>query len=95
MLIYPRAKINIGLYVTGIRDDGYHNIESLFFPIGLTGILEFIPDSDLNNDHLSTSGFEIPGNPEENLVLKACSELRKISDLPFRINQNPRSISFS
>ena len=35
MVVFPVAKINIGLRVTGKRDDGFHNIETIFYPIGL------------------------------------------------------------
>ncbi len=40
MISYPCAKINIGLFVTGKREDGYHNLESIFYPVPLTDILE-------------------------------------------------------
>ncbi len=85
MILYPAAKINIGLYVTNKRTDGYHDICSLFFPLKLSDILEFIPDQGgmLNSDHLDISGFDIPGDRSENLIIKACNELRKTSDLPF------------
>ena len=39
MVEFPAAKINLGLYVTDRRDDGYHNIETLFYPIGFSDIL--------------------------------------------------------
>ena len=44
MIIYPNAKINLGLYVTGVRPDGYHDIETLFVPVPtLRDILEVVP----------------------------------------------------
>jgi len=85
MLLYPSSKINIGLYVSDKRKDGYHNICSLFFPLKLCDILEFIPiyEAGLHEDELSVSGIRIPGEASDNLVLKACSEMRKIDELPF------------
>ncbi len=68
MITFPHAKINLGLYITGKRADGFHNIESIFYPVPLYDALEFIPGSKsrlqiFNND---------PGcTQEENLVWKA------------------------
>ena len=91
MLIYPHAKINIGLYITARRDDGFHNIESLFYPLGLSDILEFIPDHDAKADTLSTSGIPIPGGTGKNLVLKVCALLRQEYSLPYiRIHLHKR-----
>ena len=85
MVLYPSAKINIGLYVCDKRKDGYHNICSLFYPLKLSDILEFIPifEAGQQSDELTTSGIDIPGEPSENLVLKACSEMRKTGEIPF------------
>ena len=93
MIVYPKAKINIGLYVTEKRNDGFHNISSVFFPIKLTDILEIKKSSDLEqrNDHISFSGLNIPGNPEHNLISKAVKELRKEFVLPcFNIHLHKR-----
>ena len=67
MLIYPNAKINIGLNVISKRDDGFHNIESCFCPISFQDIIEIKPS---NNTKLVTSGIKIPGNLNDNLILK-------------------------
>ena len=40
MVVFPHAKINIGLFVTGKRNDGFHNLETIFSPVGCSDILE-------------------------------------------------------
>ena len=85
MVIYPPSKINIGLYVTGKRDDGYHDIYSLFYPLKLCDILEFIPDRNNNPpeiDYLEITGLEIPGRQEDNFLLKVCRLIRRKASLP-------------
>ena len=70
MITFPNAKINLGLFITDKRPDGYHNIESLFYPINITDILEagsFQKKSPL----LQISGITIEGNTDSNLVSKA------------------------
>lgn len=83
MVLYPRAKINLGLYVTNKRSDGYHDIETLFYPVGICDILEFQPDESLEADELVMTGLVIPGKPDTNLVLQACAAFRKRVELPF------------
>lgn len=68
MIAFPNAKINIGLYITGKRPDGYHNIESVFYPIPLLDALEIVAADTLK---FTTSGFDIPGDQDNNLCLKA------------------------
>lgn len=43
MIRFPNAKINLGLHVVSRRQDGYHDLETLFYPIGLKDALEIIP----------------------------------------------------
>ncbi len=43
MILFPPAKVNLGLYITGKREDGYHNIESVMYPIPLFDVLEILP----------------------------------------------------
>jgi len=85
MIIYPPSKINIGLYVTGKRDDGYHNIYSVFYPLKLCDILEFLQFDEGHgaSDQLELSGMGIPGDKSGNLLLKACRAVREKSGLPF------------
>lgn len=85
MILYPPAKINIGLYVTSKREDGYHNISSYFHPISLCDIIEIVPDEsiDAKKDSLKVSGLSIRGDINDNLILKAIRLLRQIEELPF------------
>jgi len=68
MIIFPNAKINIGLNITSKRKDGYHNLESIFYPINWVDILE-INKSD--RFEFTSSGLHIDSNPDNNLVVKA------------------------
>ena len=79
MIAFPNAKINLGLYVTGKREDGFHNIESIFYPVPFRDVVEVI-----ESDHFSfeSEGIQIPGNPEDNLCVKAYRLLQNIFDLP-------------
>ena len=47
MIVFPKAKINLGLHITGKRPDGYHNIETMFYPVGLCDALEFVISDQL------------------------------------------------
>jgi 4-diphosphocytidyl-2-C-methyl-D-erythritol kinase len=68
MVSFPHCKINLGLQVISKRADGYHNIETCFYPVPWTDILEVIPSDKLN---FQTSGNSIPGNDADNLCVKA------------------------
>lgn len=73
MILFPHAKINIGLYVVNRRSDGFHNIETLFYPVGLRDALEVaaLPEGGHHKMHFNASGLAIAGNPERNLVVQA------------------------
>lgn len=75
----PNAKINLGLYVVGRRSDGYHNIETIFYPIPLTDRLEISEDDELE---LIVSGIPVAGNTNDNLVMKVYDQLRRDFDIP-------------
>jgi len=84
MLVFPKAKINLGLRITSRRPDGYHDIETVFYPVSLCDALELVPGSEEpGKDTLSVSGSEIPGNIEENIVLRAVSRLRETFPVPY------------
>lgn len=72
MIVQPNAKINLGLHITAKRPDGYHDLETVFYPVGWTDIMEILPDPEAAPGvQFSTSGIVIPGAPEENLCVKA------------------------
>lgn len=79
MITFPSAKINIGLNITSRRSDGYHNLETVFYPIKIKDALEVIESAEMN---FETSGIEIPGHANENLCLQAYDLMRKDFDLP-------------
>lgn len=84
MICFPNGKINIGLNVLSKRPDGFHNIESVFYPIPIVDALEFVPAESIQ---LIVSGFTIPGKTKDNLVLKAYEELSKKHKLhPLKIH---------
>jgi 4-diphosphocytidyl-2-C-methyl-D-erythritol kinase len=83
MICFPNAKINIGLYITEKRQDGYHNIETLFHPTKLCDVLEIIEAADSTLPYQwSSSGIHIDGTAEENLCIKALNLLKKDYSIP-------------
>ncbi|MDE6652636.1 MAG: 4-(cytidine 5'-diphospho)-2-C-methyl-D-erythritol kinase, partial [Paramuribaculum sp.] len=81
MIVFPNAKINIGLNIIEKRPDGYHNIESVMYPVPWTDILEIVPASGTET-RLTTSGRAVACPPEKNLVMKAFRALDKRVPLP-------------
>jgi 4-diphosphocytidyl-2-C-methyl-D-erythritol kinase len=85
MIVFPNAKINLGLRITSKRPDGYHNLDTVFYPINLKDALEIITDPDpLANDvTFTSSGLSIPGSVSTNLCIKAYQLLKtKFPELP-------------
>lgn len=83
MLTFPNIKINLGLSITEKRPDGYHNLETVFYPVNLEDALEIRTSSQAEKKiTLHQYGMEIAGNPEDNLVAKAYSLLDKEFHLP-------------
>ncbi len=68
MITFPNAKINLGLNIVERRADGYHNIETVFYPVPLTDVLEIVPADALS---LTCYGNKVDCPPEKNLVMKA------------------------
>ncbi|MBC6988239.1 4-(cytidine 5'-diphospho)-2-C-methyl-D-erythritol kinase [Hymenobacter sp. BT491] len=79
MLVFPNAKLNLGLYITSQRADGFRNLESVFVPLPWTDALEILP-AEANS--LTLSGIPIPGEVETNLCWRAYELLKADFDLP-------------
>ncbi|MDP4964280.1 MAG: 4-(cytidine 5'-diphospho)-2-C-methyl-D-erythritol kinase [Salibacteraceae bacterium] len=95
MLVYPNVKINLGLFITGKRPDGYHNIESVFYPIPWTESLEVIQDTGKSSEDYAALSFAekgnvrffsynnpIPGTAESNLCIKVFELVEAWFNLP-------------
>lgn len=79
MVVFPGCKINIGLNITGKRAGGFHEIESIFYPLNLSDILEIVESDQFS---VESSGLPIPGDPSNNLVKKAYDLLKEAYGLP-------------
>ena len=80
MISFPNAKINLGLHVTRKRDDGFHDIETIFYPVMLKDALEIHPSVE-NNSFLKLYGIALPAGGE-NLCMKVLKLLKNDFDLP-------------
>lgn len=79
MIAFPNCKINLGLNIISKRDDSFHNLETVFFPVPFTDLLEIIPSK--NKTEFSVTG--LPVNTDDNLCIKAYNLLKKnYPDLP-------------
>lgn len=81
MIVFPNAKINIGLDIIARRNDGYHNIETLFYPIGWSDILEIVPAKGATTT-LTITGRGVNCPPEKNLVMKAYNAINEAIPIP-------------
>ena len=78
MIVFPNCKINLGLHILGKREDGYHNLETVFYPLNLTDILELLPTKETSNSFsFSQSGLTVEGSSSDNLCVKAYQLLKK------------------
>jgi 4-diphosphocytidyl-2-C-methyl-D-erythritol kinase len=81
MITFPNCKINLGLKIISKRQDGYHNIETVFYPVGLTDILEIV-EADDSIFGFSSGGIIIDGDPGDNLCVRACLLMKNNFDIP-------------
>lgn len=83
MVVFPNAKINLGLNIVARRPDGYHNLDMVMIPVGWRDILEIVP-AKTGVTTLSTTGRPVNCPPEKNLVYKAWSRMNEWlnGDLP-------------
>jgi len=78
MIQFPHCKINLGLSILEKRKDGFHNLETVFYPVGLKDIIEITPLSKPTQEvTFSSSGIAVPGNDADNLCVKAYQLLKK------------------
>jgi len=81
MTVFPIAKINLGLNVVERRPDGYHNLETIFYPVPLMDALEILPmgedfPSDVDCD-LKVTNIPVEGDEQKNLVVRAYQLLKQ------------------
>ena len=79
MILFPSAKINLGLHVLNKRTDGFHNIETCMYPIPLFDVLEILP---AKNFSFKQTGLSIDSSEQDNLVVKAYQRLKDEYNIP-------------
>lgn len=84
MILFPNCKINIGLNITEKRPDGYHNIDTVFYPLPWLDAVELVscPSTSTSDRSdlpvkISCTGLPVPGNTNDNICLKAYQLLKK------------------
>ena len=78
MVVFPNAKINIGLNILSKREDGFHNLQTIFVPIAIKDALEIIETQpSAKSVTFSNTGLYVPGATEGNLCIKAFELLKK------------------
>ena len=92
MIYFPNAKINLGLRVTSRREDGFHDLDTVFFPVPLHDVIEVITHPTRSTDTVTFThaGIPIPGEASSNLCIKAYHLLKKdYPDLPCLLYTSP------
>lgn len=80
MIVFPNCKINLGLEILRKRPDGYHDLQTIFYPVDHNDILEFV---EAPSFHFQSSGLPIANDPAANLCVKAYQLMKqKFPDLP-------------
>ncbi len=83
MISFPKAKINLGLRILRKREDGFHDIETVFYPVGLADALEFVEKGDKGKDDtLTVSGLDIGIQSNDNILFRVLEELRRRYPVP-------------
>lgn len=78
MIVFPNCKINLGLHILRKRPDGFHDLETAFYPVKLQDALEIVQSSAPTADiEFTTSGLKIDSSNEENICVKAYHLLKK------------------
>jgi 4-diphosphocytidyl-2-C-methyl-D-erythritol kinase len=80
MVVFPNCKVNLGLKILRKREDGFHDLETVFYPLRVCDVLEAVRSAEFG---LHSTGRSIPGDPSQNLCIKAYYLLKKdFPDLP-------------
>ena len=79
MLAFANAKINIGLNITEKRADGYHNLDTVFYPVRLHDVIEITDAEELS---CVVRGISFAGDEMDNICVKAFRLLQKDHDIP-------------
>ena len=79
MIIFPQAKINLGLHVLNKREDSYHEVETCMYSIPIFDILEILPADDFS---FMQTGLVVDGDIELNLCVKAFRLIQKEYRIP-------------
>lgn len=82
MICFPNAKINLGLNIVSRREDGYHNLETIFYPVPIKDALEIIVREEQADDILIEEGIKIDADSNDNLVIKALGQMRSKYNFP-------------
>ena len=85
MLLFPNAKINIGLNITRRLRSGYHTIESCFCPVGIHDIIEV---KKSNSSNLIETGIPITCKEKDNLLLKVLNEIKIDKSYSIHLHKN-------
>ncbi len=84
MIVFPNAKINLGLRILRKRSDGFHDLDSVFLPIGLRDMLEIVPDTTGHpggSNRLTVTGIPLEAR-DDNLCIQAFRLLRERHNIP-------------
>jgi 4-diphosphocytidyl-2-C-methyl-D-erythritol kinase len=77
VIVFPNCKINLGLYILRKREDGFHDLETVFYPVPLQDALEVITDHEGTQTSMNVTGLALDGKTEDNICLKAYELLKK------------------
>lgn len=81
MVVFPNCKINLGLHIVRKRADGYHDLETVFYPLMIRDVIEIVNEPEVGNGKpdvvFSSSGAKIEGEEKNNLCIKTYLLLKK------------------
>jgi 4-diphosphocytidyl-2-C-methyl-D-erythritol kinase len=78
LVVFPNCKINLGLNIVAKRADGFHDLETVFYPIAIKDVLEVVQQSPDSTDvEFTATGLQVAGTATDNLCVKAYHLLQK------------------